>query len=151
MQVTRIHEDPRVTKPYTEAQWQAMLDLGHQVDAELVKHDVRLTMGGEPTFVSIDDMDGAGVELHRAVGKKRELAGEAAHAPAGHGSRRARCCISARASGIPGEPLPRWALGCYWRTDGKPLWRDAALAGHRHRRRRHAQAGATMRCTSSAA
>src|SRR5208337_4370109 len=52
MHVTRIHEDPRVTMPYTEAQWQAILDLGHQVDAELKKHDVRLTMGGEPTFVS---------------------------------------------------------------------------------------------------
>ena len=28
MQVTRIHEDPRVTKPYTEAQWSAIQSLG---------------------------------------------------------------------------------------------------------------------------
>ena len=60
MQITRIHEDPRVTKPYTDVQWQAIQDLGHQVDTELKKNDVRLTMGGEPTFVSIDDMEGEG-------------------------------------------------------------------------------------------
>ena len=58
MSVARIHEDPRVTKPYTEEQWQRIESLGHRVDAELEAGAVRLTMGGEPTFVSIDDMDG---------------------------------------------------------------------------------------------
>lgn len=57
MSIARVHEDPRITKPYTEEEWQQIEQLGHQVDVDLEKHDVRLTMGGEPTFVSIDDMD----------------------------------------------------------------------------------------------
>ena len=65
MKVTRIYESPRVTKPYTEEQWTEIEKLGHAIDADLQTGDVRLTMGGEPTFVSIDDPDGAGVEHHR--------------------------------------------------------------------------------------
>jgi uncharacterized protein (DUF2126 family)/transglutaminase-like putative cysteine protease len=126
MQVTRIHEDPRVTKPYTEAQWQAVLDLGHQVDAELVKHDVRLTMGGEPTFVSIDDMDGAEWNYTALSDTKRELAGKLLTRLQGHFAPGAMLHFG-QGKWYPGEPLPRWALGCYWRTDGKPLWQDAKL------------------------
>lgn len=58
MQVERVHEDPRVTKPYTEQAWLAISALGLKVDRQLKKHDVRLTMGAEPTFVSLDEMDG---------------------------------------------------------------------------------------------
>jgi len=126
MHVTRIHEDPRVTQPYTEAQWQAVLDLGHQVDAELEKHDVRLTMGGEPTFVSIDDMDGPEWNYTALSDKKRELAGELLKRLQGHFAPGAMLHFG-QGKWYPGEPLPRWALGVWWRVDGQPLWRDPAL------------------------
>jgi uncharacterized protein (DUF2126 family)/transglutaminase-like putative cysteine protease len=126
MHVTRIHEDPRVTQPYTEVQWQAVLDLGHQVDAELVRHDVRLTMGGEPTFVSIDDMEGPEWNFTALSDKKRELAGELLNRLQGHFSPGAMLHFG-QGKWYPGEPLPRWALGCYWRADGKPLWKELTL------------------------
>jgi uncharacterized protein (DUF2126 family)/transglutaminase-like putative cysteine protease len=126
MRVTRVHEDPRVTKPYTESQWQAIDALGERVDADLAKHDVRLTQGGEPTFVSVDDMDGAEWNVAALGKKKRELAEallwrlKARLAPGG-------LVHFAQGKWYPGEPLPRWALGIHWRKDGEPLWRDAKL------------------------
>src|SRR4029079_7662656 len=74
MSVTRIHEDPRGTKPFTEAQWSAIDVLGQQVDRELEAGDVRLTMGGEPTFISIDDMEGAEWNYTAMSDAKLELA-----------------------------------------------------------------------------
>ena len=126
MQVTRIHEDPRVTKPYTESQWEAINALGERVDADLIAGDVRLTQGGEPTFVSVDDMDGAEWNYLAMSPRKRELAE--------HLQRRLARFFAAgpllhqgQGKWYPGEPLPRWALGIYWRTDGEPLWQDTAL------------------------
>ena len=74
MKVVRIHEDPRVTRPHTEAQWHAIDQLGEQVEAELSAGDVRLTMGGEPTFVSVDDMDGEEWNIAALGENKRALA-----------------------------------------------------------------------------
>jgi uncharacterized protein (DUF2126 family)/transglutaminase-like putative cysteine protease len=126
MRVRRIVESPRVTKPYTEDQWQAIVSLGHQVDDDLTRADVRLTMGGEPTFVSIDDMDGAEWNTAALGEKKRELAGvlikrlKGAFAPGA-------LLHYGQGKWYPGEPLPRWALGCWWRRDGVPIWKDACL------------------------
>src|SRR5215471_2818123 len=126
MKVTRVHEDPRVTKPYTDAQWAAINALGERIDADLAANDVRLTQGGEPTFVSIDDMDGAEWNVAALGTKKRELAEallrrlKARFAPGG-------LLHFAQGKWYPGETLPRWALGVYWRTDGIALWQDAAL------------------------
>lgn len=126
MRITRIHEDPRVTLPYTDEQWSRVEALGHQVDAEIRAGDIRLTMGGEPTFVSIDNMDGAEWNTAALGTEKRILAG-----------RLLDCLRIQFAPGAllhygqgkwyPGEPLPRWALGCYWRKDGVPMWSDREL------------------------
>jgi uncharacterized protein (DUF2126 family)/transglutaminase-like putative cysteine protease len=124
MSVTRVHEPPRVTKPYTPQQWDEIERLGDEVDRVLTNHDVRLTMGGEPTFVSIDDRSHA--EWHTAaVGpSKRGLADTLIRrlrdrfAPGG-------MLHYGQGKWYPGEPLPRWAFGLYWRTDGVPMWKNA--------------------------
>jgi len=126
MTVSRLHEDPRVTKPYSEIQWQAILNLGHAVDKELKKGDVRLTQGGEPTFVSIDDMDGDEWNFTALSPKKRELAGLLLKRMQDRYASGALLHFG-QGKWYPGEPLPRWALGCYWRNDGQPLWRKSAL------------------------
>jgi len=126
MTVTRIHEDPRVTKPYSDEQWAEIEKLGHQVDEQLAADDVRLTMGGEPTFVSIDDMDGPEWNTDALGKNKRRLAGQLikklgkqfAVGPLYH---------YGQGKWYPGEPLPRWALSCYWRRDGEMIWEDANL------------------------
>jgi len=124
--VRRIREDPRVTKPYTDAQWAAIDAVGHQVDADLIAGDVRLTMGGEPTFVSIDDMEGAEWTIAALGATKRLRAGALLRALKGHFAPRGVMHFG-QGKWYPGEPLPRWALSCFWRTDGNALWNDAAL------------------------
>jgi uncharacterized protein (DUF2126 family)/transglutaminase-like putative cysteine protease len=123
MHVTRIHEDPRVTRPYSEPQWQAIDALGEAVDRELAAHDVRLTQGGEPTFVSIDDMDGPEWNFTALSPRKRELA-EKLHARLAARFAPGGLWHDAQGKWYPGEPLPRWSLAVYWRPDGEALWRD---------------------------
>jgi uncharacterized protein (DUF2126 family)/transglutaminase-like putative cysteine protease len=126
MTVRRVWEAPRVTKPYSDAQWSRIEELGRAVDADLERQDVRLTMGGEPTFVSIDDPDGAEWNT-AALGKnKRRLAANLYHrlknkyAPFG-------VAHFGQGKWYPGEQLPRWSLNCYWRKDGEPLWTNPKL------------------------
>ena len=130
MSIARILETPRVSKPYSEAQWAAIVDVGDQVDGRLRDGDVRLTVGGEPTFVGIDNPDAAewntaadgetkqarGADLiHRL--RDRFAPGSLLHLGQG--------------KWYPGEPLPRWCFALYWRRDGVPLWRDPALISNR--------------------
>jgi uncharacterized protein (DUF2126 family) len=126
MSVTRIHESPRVTLPYTDEQWGRIEALGHTIDGALRQSDVRLTMGGEPTFVSVDDPNGAEWNFTATSQKKRLLSGELI--------RRLRQKLApgsllhyGQGKWYPGEQLPRWALGAYWRKDGIPIWRDDSL------------------------
>jgi hypothetical protein len=102
----RIHEDPRVTKPYSEEQWQAIEALGHQVDAELIAARRAPHHGGR-----------ADLRLHRRHGRGRvEHRGPRAHqeapgggpaaAPQGPLRPGAACCTSARASGTRASSSP---------------------------------------------
>lgn len=124
--VLRLHEDPRVTKPYSDDQWYRIDALGLQVDRQLQADDVRLTMGGEPTFVSADDMEGAEWNVDADGTHKRELANQL--------TLRLRDQFTAGAmlhygqgKWYPGEALPRWQYGIFWRKDGVALWRKPEL------------------------
>jgi uncharacterized protein (DUF2126 family)/transglutaminase-like putative cysteine protease len=124
--VRRIHEDPRVTRPYTPEQWERIDLLGREVDALLVAGDVRLTMGGEPTYVSADDMEAPEWTIAADGEDKRRLASALAKRLR---SRWATGGLVHRGQGkwYPGEPLPRWQIGLLWRADGVSMWSDQSL------------------------
>ncbi|MBB1593286.1 transglutaminase family protein [Achromobacter sp. UMC46] len=126
MEVARVFESPRVTKPYTDAQWRAIRELGDKIDDHLDHMDVRLTMGGEPTFVSVSDREGAEWNTAALGPTKRgyalELLSRLRTRYGGNGF-----LHFGQGKWYPGEQLPRWALSIYWRTDGQPCWDDAAL------------------------
>jgi uncharacterized protein (DUF2126 family)/transglutaminase-like putative cysteine protease len=126
MRIERVHEDPRVTRPYDDATWQRIDALGAHVDAELARQDVRLTMGGEPTFVSVDDMDGE-EWTYGAMGPAKRRLGEQLLRRMAQRMAPGGLLHFGQGKWYPGEPLPRWALGCWWRGDGVPLWRDPKL------------------------
>jgi uncharacterized protein (DUF2126 family)/transglutaminase-like putative cysteine protease len=126
MAVTRIWEAPRVTSPYSDEQWAAINALGQHIDAQLAAADVRLTQGGEPTFVSIDDRDGAEWNTEAMGPNKRRLAGsltkllKTRYAPEG-------LLHTGQGKWYPGEQLPRWSFNMFWRRDGEPLWSNPEL------------------------
>lgn len=124
--VTRIHEDPRVTKPYSDAQWQSIDALGEKVDKVLDRVDARLTIGGEPTFVSIDDMESAQWNTDAIGEHKLSLAKDLLKRMSESFADGALLHYG-QGKWYPGEPIPRWALGCYWRKDGEALWHDPAF------------------------
>jgi uncharacterized protein (DUF2126 family)/transglutaminase-like putative cysteine protease len=134
--IDRIQEDPRVTKPYTDTEWTKILALGEKVEQQLVEGDVRLTMGGEPTFVSIDDMEGAEWNTKALGSKKRELAGKLLNSLkdkfAGGG-----LVHTGQGKWYPGEPLPRWVMSVFWRSDNQPIYQDSGFMAQGGKDYRH--------------
>jgi len=126
MGVRRVVESPRVTKPYTEEQWRAIDAFGRRVEKQLDTDDVRITIGGEPTFVAMDDPDGAEWNTAAVGPTKRKFAGDliqrlrARFAPNG-------LLHYGQGKWYPGEQLPRWSFSLFWRRDEKPLWQNVAL------------------------
>ena len=126
MTVKRIFESPRVTKPYSDEQWAEIEKLGHQVDADLQRDDCHLTMGGEPTFVSMDDRDGAEWNTVAQGPSKRKLADDLMRRLKKRFSKGALLHYG-QGKWYPGESLPRWAFAAYWRKDGETIWEQEEL------------------------
>lgn len=126
MRVTRVAETPRVTKPYTPRVWQDILAQGAAVDAALAKGDVRLTMGGEPTFVAASDFEAPEWNIDALGPTKRQYAGRLIRKLTPLWAKGAALTYN-MGKHYPGEQLPRWAIHAHWRADGEPVWRDPAL------------------------
>lgn len=131
MKVSRVWEAPRVTLPYSDAQWAEIEALGHRVDEDLRTHDVRLTQGGEPTFVSVDDRDGAEWNTEAMGPTKRLLSADLLdrlRLKYGEGG----LLHYGQGKWYPGEQLPRWSLNLYWRKDREPVWTHPELFASEH-------------------
>jgi uncharacterized protein (DUF2126 family)/transglutaminase-like putative cysteine protease len=126
MTVRRVEETPRVTLPYTDEQWSAIEALGHHVDRVLDAGDVRLTMGGEPTFVAANDQEGPEWNFDAVGPTKRRYASELAKRLYGHFTPHG-LVHEGQGKWYPGEQLPRWALSSYFRKDGLPIWQNPEL------------------------
>jgi uncharacterized protein (DUF2126 family)/transglutaminase-like putative cysteine protease len=126
MSIRRLNDVQRPSKPFTEEDWAQVEQVAHSVDADLEAHDVRLTMGGEPTFVGIDEPESPQWNIE-ALGPMKRTRGLALIQCLRERTAPGALLHYGQGKWYPGEPLPRWALSCYWRMDGVPVWEDIDL------------------------
>lgn len=124
--VRRLNEAPNISRPYSEEEWAEVRRVAHQIDADLETEDVRLTMGGEPTFVGIDDPESPQWNID-ALGPEKRTRGLALIEGLREKLASGAMLHYGQGKWYPGEPLPRWALSCWWRTDGVPVWENTSL------------------------
>jgi uncharacterized protein (DUF2126 family) len=126
MSLQRLHEDYRVTKPYLPDEWEAIDRYGQSLDTQMDNLGIRLTFGGEPTFVNLaqqelEEWQTAALgedKYHKAIQLRTILAKQIEP----HGLFR-----SGQGKWYGNEALPRWSLDYYWRKDGQPLWQNHTL------------------------
>ncbi len=126
MSVGRLNESPHLSKPFSDDEWERVREVAHFVDAELDEQDVRLTMGGEPTFVGIDDPESRQWNLD-ALGQLKRTRGLTLIRAMREKTAPGAMLHYGQGKWYPGEPLPRWALSCFWRADGVPVWENVDL------------------------
>jgi uncharacterized protein (DUF2126 family)/transglutaminase-like putative cysteine protease len=124
--VQRLSDPPRPSKPYSEEEWGQISHLGQRVDQDILDRDIRLTQGGEPTFVAIDNRDLPEWNITALGSHKRELANDLLLRLRDHLAPQGLLHFG-QGKWYPGEELPRWKFACYWRTDGQPIWEDPSL------------------------
>ncbi len=129
MSVRRLNQEPSLSRPFTDEEWERVRLVAHAVDAELEAQDVRLTMGGEPTFVGIDEPESRQWNLD-ATGSIKRARGLALIRALSEKTATGSMLHYGQGKWYPGEALPRWALSCYWRADGVPIWENSDLIAH---------------------
>jgi uncharacterized protein (DUF2126 family)/transglutaminase-like putative cysteine protease len=132
MSIRRLNEPRGPSQPFTEQDWQRIKKVAYRVDEELKAQDVRLTMGGEPTYVGIDDPESPQWNID-AAGAMKRTRGLALIGALREGMASGGLLHYGQGKWYPGEAVPRWALSCYWRVDGAPVWEDIGLIAHEDR------------------
>ncbi len=124
MSVRRVFESPRVTKPFSNRQWEAIELLGFRVDQKMEAQGIGLTMGGEPTFVSAVDRESAAWHTDAMSDTKYNLAHKLFERLVKKFTQQPLLHMG-QGKWYPGEPIPRWSMDAFWSVNGAPLWRDA--------------------------
>jgi uncharacterized protein (DUF2126 family)/transglutaminase-like putative cysteine protease len=126
LSVRRLNEAPRLSKPYSDEDWAQVRELAHAIDRDLIANDVRLTMGGEPTFVGIDEPESPQWHLE-ALGALKRTRGLALIRSLREKTAPGALLHFGQGKWYPGEQLPRWAFHCVSRIDEVPVWENGDL------------------------